>query len=243
MLAVQYPNFFGQIEDIKGLAKKVHEVGALFVIVANPMALGLLKPPGELGADIVVGEAQSLGIPLSYGGPYVGYFACREELVRKIAGRIVGETVDQEGRKAYVMTLRPREQDIRRDKASSNICTNQGLMALAGCIYLAVMGKQGLRRAAELSYQKAHYAAKRIAEIPGYLVNTRLPFFNEFVVTCPRPVDAINAVLFEQYNIIGGYDLSRDYPDRVDQMLVAVTEMNTKREIDDFVEALILAAK
>lgn len=243
MLAVQYPNFFGQIEDIKGLAKKVHEVGALFVIVANPMALGLLKPPGELGADIVVGEAQSLGIPLSYGGPYVGYFACREELVRKIAGRIVGETVDQEGRKAYVMTLRPREQDIRRDKASSNICTNQGLMALAGCIYLAVMGKQGLRRAAELSYQKAHYAAKRIAEIPGYLVNTRLQFFNEFVVTCPRPVDAINAVLFEQYNIIGGYDLSRDYPDRVDQMLVAFTEMNTKREIDDLVEALIIAAK
>ncbi|MFN8420704.1 MAG: aminomethyl-transferring glycine dehydrogenase subunit GcvPA [Anaerolineae bacterium] len=241
MLAVQYPNFLGQIEDLKGLAKKVHEAGALFCIVTNPIALGLLKSPGELGADIVVGEGQSLGIPLSYGGPYVGFFATKEEYVRKIAGRIVGETVDQDGRKAYVMTLRPREQDIRRDKASSNICTNQGLMALAGCIYLAVMGKHGIKRVAELCYHKAHYAAQQINAIPGYSVYMGLPFFNEFVVTCPRPVDQINKVLNEEFSIIGGYDLGKDYPDRRDQMLVCVTETNTKAEIDDLVEGLKVA--
>ncbi|MBX3066487.1 MAG: aminomethyl-transferring glycine dehydrogenase subunit GcvPA [Anaerolineae bacterium] len=241
MLAVQYPNFLGQIEDLKGLAKKVHEAGALFCIVTNPIALGLLKSPGELGADIVVGEGQSLGIPLSYGGPYVGFFATKEEFVRKIAGRIVGETVDQDGRKAYVMTLRPREQDIRRDKASSNICTNQGLMALAGCIYLSVMGKHGIKRVAELCYHKAHYAAQQINAIPGYSVYMGLPFFNEFVVTCPRPVDQINKVLNEEFSIIGGYDLGKDYPDRRDQMLICVTETNTKAEIDDLVEGLKVA--
>ncbi len=242
MLVVQYPDFLGQIEDFRGLAQKVHEAGALLCMVADPIALGLLKTPGELGADVVVGEGQSLGIPLSFGGPYLGFFATKMEYIRKIAGRIVGETVDKEGRRAYVMTLRPREQDIRREKATSNICTNQGLMALAGCIYLAVMGKHGLRRVAELCYHKAHYAAEQITDLPGYAVNQRLPFFNEFVVTCPRPVSEINATLFEEYNIIGGYDLSQDYPDRDKQMLVAVTETNTRAEIDDLVEALEQAA-
>src|SRR5262249_51186773 len=151
----------------------------------------------ELGVDIVVGEGQSLGIPLSFGGPYVGFFATKNEYVRKIAGRIVGETIDAQGRKAYVMTLRPREQDIRREKATSNICTNQGLMALAGSIYLAVMGKHGLRHVAEVCYHKAHYAAQKIAEIPGYGVHMKLPFFKEFVITCPRPVSEVNAMLFE----------------------------------------------
>ena len=238
MLVVQYPNFFGQIEDLPGLAQKVHDAGALLCLVVDPMALGLLKTPGELGADIVVGEGQSLGIPLSFGGPYLGFFATRNDLVRKIAGRIVGETVDSDGRKAYVMTLRPREQDIRREKASSNICTNQGLLALAGCIYLSVMGKHGLRRVAELCFQKAHYAAKQIAELPGFSVNTTLPFFKEFVVTCPRPVHEINTALLEDFHIIGGYDLGKDYPDRTGQMLIAVTETNPKSEIDDLVEAL-----
>lgn len=238
MLVVQYPNFLGQIESFKGIAEKVHKAGALLCIVTDPIALGLLKSPGELGADIVVGEGQGLGIPMSFGGPYLGFFATKQDLVRKIAGRIVGETVDKEGRKAYVMTLRPREQDIRREKASSNICTNQGLMALAGCIYLSLMGKHGLRRIAELCYHKAHYAAEAITDLPGYSVNMRLPFFQEFVVTCPLPVQEINKRLLERYNIIGGYDLSQDYPDRENQMLVAVTETNTKAEIDDLVLAL-----
>ena len=238
LFAVQYPNFFGQIEDFRGLAEKVHANGALLCIITTPIALGLLKPPGALGADIVVGEGQSLGVPLSYGGPYLGFFAVKNDFVRKIAGRIVGETVDSDGRRAYVMTLRPREQDIRREKATSNICTNQGLMALAGCIYLALMGKQGLRRVAEVCYHKAHYAAENITDLPGYQVANRLPFFNEFVVTCPRPVAEINRFLYEEYNIIGGYDLTQDYPDREHQMLVAVTEMNTRAEIDALVEAL-----
>ncbi len=243
MLVVQYPNFFGQIEDFAGVADKVHEAGVLLCMVADPIALGILKSPGELGADIVVGEGQSLGIPLSFGGPYLGFFATMNEYVRKIAGRVVGETVDSDGRRAYVMTLRPREQDIRREKASSNICTNQGLMALAACIYLAMMGKHGLRRVAELCYHKAHYAAQRIAEIPGYSVNTALPFFQEFVVTCPRPVQEINARLLEDYRIVGGYDLGKDYPDRAGQMLVAVTETNPKDEIDELVEGLTQVAK
>lgn len=238
MLVVQYPNFFGQIEDINGLAQKVHEAGALLCVVANPVSLGILKPPGAFGADIVVGEGQGLGVPLSFGGPYLGFFAVKNDLVRKIAGRIVGETIDSDGRKAYVMTLRPREQDIRREKATSNICTNQGLMALAACVYMSVMGKHGLRRVAELSWHKAHYAAQQIAEVPGYSVSTSLPFFNEFVVTCPLPVAEVNKTLLEEYHIIGGYDLSKDYPDRANQMLVAVTETNPKAEIDDLVEAL-----
>jgi len=238
MFVVQYPNFLGQIEDFKGLAHKVHEAGALLCVVVEPMALGMFKSPGELGADIVVGEGQGLGIPLSFGGPYLGFFATKTEYVRKIAGRIVGETIDADGRKAYVMTLRPREQDIRREKASSNICTNQGLMALAAAIYMSVMGKHGLRRIAELCYQKAHYAADQIAKIPGYSVNTKLPYFHEFVVTCPKPVSEINPILLEQYGIIGGYDLSRDYADREKQMLIAVTETNARAEIDALIDAL-----
>ncbi len=237
MLAVSYPNFFGQIDDYTRLAERVHEVGALLVMVVNPMALALFKSPGELGADIVVGEAQPLGIPLGFGGPYLGFFGCREEYVRKIAGRIIGETVDQDGRRAYVMTLRPREQDIRRDKATSNICTNQGLMSLAACIYLSLMGKNGLRKAAELCYHKAHYAAKEIAALPGYQVDTSKPFFHEFVVKCPRPVEAINQALIEK-GIIGGYDLGPEYPHLHNHLLLCVTEMNRKTEIDALVETL-----
>jgi glycine dehydrogenase subunit 1 len=237
MLAVQYPNFLGQIEDVAALADKVHQAGALLVFVANPMALVLYKSPGELGADIVVGEGQPLGIPLSFGGPYLGYFAVRNEYVRRIAGRIVGETVDKDGKRAYVMTLRPREQDIRREKATSNICTNQGLMALSATVYLAMMGKNGVRRAAELSYQKAHYAAAEIDKIDGYSVDQSKPFFNEFIVRCPRSVNEINEVLIDA-GIIGGYDLGRDYAHLKDHMLIAVTEMISKAEIDTLVEVL-----
>jgi glycine dehydrogenase subunit 1 len=237
MLAVAYPNFLGQIDDFSDLTQKVHEAGALLVFVVNPMALALFKSPGELGADIVVGEGQSLGIPMSFGGPYLGFFATRMEYVRRIAGRIIGETVDHDGRRAYVMTLRPREQDIRREKATSNICTNQGLMMLAAAVYMSLMGKHGLRKVAELCYHKAHYAAKQIANIPGYDVDQSKPFFHEFVVKCPRPVPVINEHLIER-GIIGGYDLGRDYPHLQDHMLLCVTETNNKNEIDALVQTL-----
>jgi glycine dehydrogenase subunit 1 len=240
MVAVAYPNFFGQVEHpdkLKALAQKVHDVGAIMVFVANPMALGLFKSPGELGADIVVGDGQPLGIPLSFGGPYLGYFATKTAHVRKIAGRIIGETVDKSGKRAYVMTLRPREQDIRREKASSNICTNQGLMSLAASVYLALMGKYGMRKVAELCYHKAHYAANEIDKLPDYSVDQRKAFFHEFVVKCPRPVAEINAKLMEE-GIMGGYDLGKDYPNLNNHMLLCVTEMNSKEEIDALVSVL-----
>ena len=237
MLAVQYPNVFGQIDELSALADAVHAVGALLVMVANPMALSLFKSPGALGADIVVGEAQPMGIPLGYGGPYLGYFAIRQKHVRKIAGRIIGETVDAEGTRAFVMTLRPREQDIKRERATSNICTNQGLMALAASIYLALMGKNGLRQVGELNYHKAHYAAEQIDRLDGYKVDLSKPFFNEFIVACPRPVAEINEALLNA-GIVGGYDIGQHYFHLQNHMLVCVTEMNSKDEIDRLVEVL-----
>ncbi len=237
MLAVSYPNFFGQIEDFAGLAEKVHAKGALLVFVTNPTALGLLKSPGQLGADIVVGEGQPLGIPLGFGGPYLGFFAVREKYVRKIAGRIVGETRDTEDRRAYVLTLRPREQDIKRERASSNICTNQGLMALAAAVYLSLMGKNGLRKVAELCYHKAHYAADQIDKLDGFKVDRSRPFFHEFMVECPSDVQTINDRLVEE-GIVGGYDLGLDYPHLKNHMLLCVTELNHKEEIDALVGVL-----
>jgi glycine dehydrogenase subunit 1 len=170
------------------LAQAAHEAGALFAVSANPLALGLLTPPGDFGADIVTGEGQPLGIPLSYGGPYLGLFATRKEYVRKMAGRLVGESIDNRGQRSYVLTLTAREQHIRREKATSNICTNQGLMALASTIYLSLLGKHGLRQVSELCYHKAHYAAQEITALPGYKVWSDAPFFHEFVVRCPKPV-------------------------------------------------------
>jgi glycine dehydrogenase subunit 1 len=186
---------------------------------------------------MVVGDGQPLGIPLGYGGPYLGFFAVRNEYVRRIAGRIVGETLDKEGRRAFVMTLRPREQDIRREKASSNICTNQGLMALAATVHLSLLGKHGLKQAASLCYHRAHYAADQIAALPGFNVKRDAPFFHEFVIQCPRPVSEINSALIER-GIIGGLDLGADYPHLKDHMLLCVTEMNTRTEIDLLVSAL-----
>lgn len=237
MVAVAYPNFLGQVEDLTALAKTVHAAGALLVVVANPMALALFKSPGSMGADIVVGEAQPVGVPLGFGGPYVGYFGIKQEYVRKIAGRIVGETLDGDGRRAYVMTLRPREQDIKREKASSNICTNQGLMALAVSVYLSLMGKHGMRQVAELNFHKAHYAASEIAKLPGYTVQREKTFFNEFVVKGPKSVKEINDALITE-GIIGGYDLGEDYPALKDHMLLCVTEMNSREEIDTLVNVL-----
>ncbi len=238
LVIVQSPNFFGRIEELEGLAAQVHAAGALLCVAADPIALGLLKSPGQLGADIVVGEGQSLGLPLSYGGPYLGFFATRKDYVRKMAGRLVGETKDKQGRRGYVLTLSTREQHIKRERATSNICTNQGLMALAATVYLALMGKHGLRAVAELCWHKAHYAADQIAAIPGYSVDTARPFFKEFVVRCPRPVAEINDRLYDDFGIIGGYDLGQDYAHLSEHMLVCVTEMNTREEIDLLVEAL-----
>ncbi len=171
----------------------------LVVVVTDPISLGLLRPPGDYGADIVVGEGQALGNGLNYGGPYLGFFACREKDVRKMAGRLVGQTVDAEGKRGFVLTLSTREQHIRREKASSNICTNQALCALAASIHLAALGKTGLRRLAELCYHKAHYAAEQIAKLDGYQVLGGKPFFHEFVVRCPAPVQAINDYLLDEW--------------------------------------------
>jgi glycine dehydrogenase subunit 1 len=250
-LIIQNPDFFGQLlsadseNGLSGLADAVHKAGALLVVVVDPISLGLFTPPGEYGADIVVGEGQALGNPLDFGGPYLGLFACREKYMRKMPGRLVGETVDTEGRRGFVLTLATREQHIRRERATSNICTNQALCALAAGAYLAAMGKNGLRKVAELCYHKAHYTAKQIAAIPGFDLVGDKPFFKEFVVHCPKPPSEINGALLER-GIIGGYDLGhvlspskgRDYPHLENHMLFCVTEMNTRAEIDSLVEAL-----
>src|SRR3989304_4005702 len=232
MVAVQYPDFFGGVTDFHRLGEVAHAAGALLCIVVNPLALGLLRPPSDFDADVVVGEGQPLGIPLSYGGPYLGLFTTKQELVRKMAGRLVGETVDSRGQRGYVLTLTPREQHIRREKATSNICTNVALMALASAVYLSVMGRQGLRQVAELCYHKAHYAAAEIGRVPGFRLWNEAEFFNEFVMACPQPVAEINEHLLE-HEIIGGYDLGAEYPQLAGHMLIAVTEMNSRDEIDD----------
>jgi len=237
LVIVQYPDFFGRIIDYAKIGEAAHQNGALFAVAVNPIALGLLKPPSEFGADIVVGEGQPLGIPLSLGGPYLGLFATKKDLVRKISGRLVGETLDQDGKRGYVLTLTAREQHIRREKATSNICSNQGLMALASSVYLSLLGKQGLRQVAELCYQKAHYVAKQIATAKGFKVRATTPFFHEFIVDCPMPVAELNAHLLG-HGVLGGYDLSIDYPSLKNSMLVAVTEMNSKDDIDMFVDIL-----
>jgi glycine dehydrogenase subunit 1 len=237
MVAVQYPDFLGRIFDYTPLGEAAHAAGALLTVVINPIALGLLRPPSEFGADVVVGDGQPLGIPPSFGGPTVGIFTTRQEFVRKMAGRLVGETVDGRGQRGYVLTLTPREQHIRREKATSNICTNQGLMALATAVYLCLMGKQGLRRVAELCYHKAHYAAGKIASVPGFRVWGGEPFFHEFVVACPMPVAEINRGLLD-LDVMGGFDLGRVFPDLHQHMLLAVTEMNPRRDIDDLASGL-----
>ncbi len=238
-LLVQQPDFFGQIHDLQKLSEAAHAHNALSVVSVYPTALGLLKPPGECGADIAVGEGQPLGMSLSFGGPYVGLFTCRNEFIRNLPGRIVGQTLDKNGKRGYVLTLRTREQDIRREKATSNICTNEGLIALIVTIYLSALGKQGLREVAEQSYHKAHYAAGAIAALPGYRLALDGPFFNEFVVRCPegKSAAAVGAAC-TQAGIIGGYDLGKLYPQYADCLLFCCTETNTREEIDRLVEVL-----
>ncbi|MBN1487759.1 MAG: aminomethyl-transferring glycine dehydrogenase subunit GcvPA [Anaerolineae bacterium] len=237
---VQTPNFLGQIENLEGLADKIQQKAkkTLLAVATNPLSLGLLKAPGAFDADIVMGDGQPLGLGLNFGGPYLGFYTTKEQYVRQIAGRLVGKTVDIEGKEAYVMTLTTREQHIRREKATSNICSNQGLMMLAATVYMSALGKHGLRKVAELNYHKAHYTAQKIDALPGFKVLQDKPFFNEFVVECPAPVEEINHYLQDEWSIIGGYDLSQDYPELENHMLFAVTEVNTRAEIDYLMDAL-----
>jgi len=237
IVIIQYPDFFGRVYDYTKLIEEVHTKGALVCVVANPTALAMFKTPGSMDADIVVGDGQPLGIPMWYGGPSVGFFTTRKKMVHKMAGRLVGETVDNKGQRSYVLTLTAREQHIKRERATSNICTNQGLIALGTAVYLSLLGKKGLRQVAELCYQKAHYAAQELSKIDGMGLCFTEPFFHEFALCVNRPVDEVNAHLLE-HGIIGGYDLGQDYPSLKDHMLIAVTEMNTKEEIDTLVEVL-----
>jgi glycine dehydrogenase subunit 1 len=233
-LVLQYPNYFGYIEDQQKLVDAAHAQGALAVVSCDPTAMGMLQTPGHYGADIVTGNGQPLGIPASYGGPYVGLFAAKQEFIRQMPSRLSGRTVDKNGKTGYVLTLQTREQHIRRERATSNICTNEALYALASTIYLAAMGKQGMRQVAELCYHKAHYAAAQIGELPGYSLPISGSFFQEFVVQCPTSPTEINKKLMER-NILGGLDVSEKVPNG---MLLCVTEMNSKEDIDALVAAL-----
>ncbi|HLH71896.1 MAG TPA: aminomethyl-transferring glycine dehydrogenase subunit GcvPA [Chloroflexota bacterium] len=233
-VVVQYPNFFGSLEDLAVIAEMAHQAGALLVVVVNPLALGLLTPPGALGADIVVGEGQPLGIPLSFGGPYLGILATREQFIRNIPGRIVGATTDTEGQRGFVLTFQTREQHIRREKATSNICSNEALCALASTVYLSYLGKQGLRQVAELCVQKAHYLARQITAIPGFRLAFNGPFFHEFAVRCPVSPEVLNRRLLGQ-GIIGGYALGRVYPDLSDALLLCTTELTRRKDMDSLV--------
>ncbi|MCR4622525.1 MAG: aminomethyl-transferring glycine dehydrogenase subunit GcvPA [Clostridiales bacterium] len=227
---VQSPNFYGVIEDTTALARAAHEAGAKFIMGAYPISLGLLKSPGECGADIAVGEGQSLGLPLSFGGPYLGYMACRKELMRRLPGRIVGQTNDSEGRRCFVLTLQAREQHIRREKATSNICSNEALCAMTASVYLAAMGPEGLKRAAVNSAAHAHYLAQRLSEIKGFEPVTDKPFFNEFVARCPVPPAELQARL-DKEGILGGLPVEGG-------VLWCCTEKNTREQIDRLAEIL-----
>jgi len=235
-VVVQHPNFFGCLEPVAEIGGIAHSVGALYIVSVDPISLGILVPPGDYGADVVTGEGQCLGIPTSFGGPYLGIFAVKEALMRKIPGRLSGVTVDAEGKRGFVLTLQTREQQIRREKATSNICTNQGLMMLAATVYLALMGKQGIREVAKLCVQKSHYLADEIAKIKGFKLKYQQPFFKEFVVETPVPPKDIVKKLSEK-NILPGIDLSR-FDTLGDGLLVAVTEKRTKEEIDRMIEEL-----
>jgi glycine cleavage system P protein (glycine dehydrogenase) subunit 1 len=238
-LVVQSPNFFGCIEDVAALAEQAHSVGALLIVaITESISLGLLKSPGACGADIVVGEGQSFGVPLSFGGPYVGLFATREKYARQLPGRLVGEAYDKEGRRGFVLTLATREQHIRREKATSNICTNEGLIALAATVYLETMGRAGLQEVAQQCAQKTAYAARRIGSLSGFSVPFTGPRFNEFVVRAPMEARAMLSRLAKERNITGGLPLSRYFPERPNEFLVCVTEINTRAQIDELSDGL-----
>jgi len=236
-VVVQYPNFFGGIEDIAAIGDLAHARGGALVVSTYPVPLGLLQPPGDLGADVVAAEGQALGVPQGYGGPYVGLLASRQSYVRQMPGRLAGMTTDSEGKRGFVLTLQTREQHIRREKATSNICTNQGLMATAATVYMATLGPEGFREVARRSFQNAHYLADRVSEVPGYTLDAGGPFFHEFVVSTPGPAHDVLAHLLE-HGIHGGLDLAKVDPTLDRSLLMCATEMNTKQGIDRLVDAL-----
>jgi glycine dehydrogenase subunit 1 len=233
---VQYPNFFGRIEPLKEFEEVVHANKSMFVVSSNPLALGVLTPPGKFGADIVVGDAQPFGIPTAFGGPHCGFFAVSDKLTRKVPGRLIGQTTDENGRRGFVLTLQAREQHIRREKATSNICSNQALVALAASVAMTALGKKGVREMAAANLQKAQYAKNAFKE-NGIEVVFDGHSFNEFVIKLNKPVKEVNKALMAK-GIIGGYDLGRNYSDLENHMLVAVTELRTKEEIDTLVKEL-----
>lgn len=234
----QSPNFFGVVEDVQALSEAAHAVKALSVaVVAEALSLALLEAPGKLGADIVTGEAQSFGLPVSFGGPYLGFMSCKKEFLRQMPGRITGQTVDTEGRRGFVLTLSTREQHIRRERATSNICTNQALCALRATIFLETLGKQGLSELAWQNAQKTAYAADKLAAIPGVKRKFTGPVFNEFAVELPKPWPAVDAALRAK-GLVGGYGLGAEYPGMGNAALVCVTEMRTKDEIDRLARTL-----
>ena len=231
---VQQPNFYGCLEDVTAIGEIARNSGALFIVSADPVSLGILEAPGSYGADIAVGEGQPLGSALNFGGPYLGIFAVKRDYVRKIPGRLVGVTKDKDGEDGFILTLQTREQHIRREKATSNICTNQALNALQAVVYLSLLGKQGLREVAELSLQKSHYLSEKITDLPGYSLKYDQPFFREFVVETPVPASEVVEKMLDQ-GILAGYDLSAVGDEG---LLVAVTEKRTKEQLDDFVRKL-----
>jgi glycine dehydrogenase subunit 1 len=236
-VVVQYPNFFGGIEEIAAVADLAHGRGGALVVSTYPVPLGLLQPPGMLGADVVAAEGQELGVPQGFGGPYVGLLASRQSYVRQMPGRLAGMTTDTEGKRGFVLTLQTREQHIRREKATSNICTNQGLMATAATVYMSTLGPEGFREVARRSYQSAHYLAKRVSEVPGYALAMGGPFFNEFVVSTPGSARELLAHLLE-HGIHGGLDLATVDSALGRSLLMCATETNTRDGIDRLVDAL-----
>ncbi|MBI5042928.1 MAG: aminomethyl-transferring glycine dehydrogenase subunit GcvPA [Nitrospirae bacterium] len=239
---IQQPNFFGCIEDLSAISAIAKKFGALFIVSVDPISMGILKSPGELGADIVVGEGQALGNSLSFGGPYLGFFAARKEHVRQMPGRLVGATVDGQGKRGYCLTLQTREQHIKRERATSNICTNQALCALAATVYLSVIGKEGLRKVAELCLQKAHYAKREISKIKGFSSTFGASFFKEFVIKTPVSAEKIFKGLLKE-KIIGGLELGNYYPELKEHLLICVTEKRTREEIERLINRMTEMAK
>lgn len=236
-IAIASPNYFGAIEDIKAMADYAHENGTMLMVSTSPVPLGLLKSPGELGADVVSAEGQSLGVAQSYGGPYVGLLGSTEKLIRQMPGRIAGITQDAEGKRGYVLTLQTREQHIRREKATSNICTNQGLMATAATVYMSTLGPEGFREISRAAYANAHYLADQITQIDGFELAYDAPFFHEFVVRTPRPAaEVLDDLLAE--GILGGVDLGRKDPDKSNLLMMAATELNSRDGIDRLISVL-----